>query len=99
MILDCPHCGEQNTFFECRNYIVCSACGRSHYHITLRFERCTSADLAHVMEKAEQRWLHTAIRARVYRRGDPFTWMPRFMARAVSLAAFWGVNWKERMSR
>lgn len=48
----------------------------------------TSEDLAKVLGAAEYRWFRTALRARLDD-GDRQKWMTRFMARAVSLLAFW----------
>lgn len=95
MRTDCPHCGAENVIVGCHNYAVCTACGRSHYHLDLRFERCTSEDLAAVLRAASLTWWGCALCERVH--NDK--WQGRFMARAVSLAVFWGRNWKERMAR
>lgn len=48
----------------------------------------TSEDLAKVLGAAEFRWMRTALRARLDD-GDRQRWKARFMARAVSLLAFW----------
>lgn len=48
----------------------------------------TSEDLAKVLGAAEYRWMRTALRKRLDD-GDRQRWKARFMARAVSLIAFW----------
>lgn len=48
----------------------------------------TSADLVVVLLFAERRWFHSAMRARLCDR-ERLRWKERFMARAVSLLAFW----------
>lgn len=48
----------------------------------------TSEDLAKVLGAAEFRWMRTALRKRLDD-GDRQRWKARFMARAVSLLAFW----------
>lgn len=48
----------------------------------------TSEDLAKVLGAAEYRWMRTALRKRLDD-GDRQRWKARFMARAVSLLAFW----------
>lgn len=48
----------------------------------------TSADLAKVLDEANFRWFETALRRRLPD-GDREAWKLRFMARAVSLTAYW----------
>lgn len=97
LLADCPHCDARNETGG-HNYLVCRACSLSFAHRPMARVLCTSEDLARAMEKANRRWLNTALRVRLYDH-ERQTWKDRYMARAVSLAAFWGRNWKERMAR
>lgn len=90
----CPHCDAKNET-DGHNYLVCRACSLSFAHRPMARVLCTSEDVANVLRVASLTWWGCALRERVH--NDK--WQGRFMARAVSLAAFWGRNWKERMGR
>ncbi len=92
---ECPYCCAERLTIGVGRYLVCPECGLSYDHVFAPRERCTSADLAAVLRAASLTWWGCALRERVH--NDK--WQGRFVARAVSLAAFWGRNGKERMAR